>query len=333
MYNSIFKMPTFGIEVEYNAVERCGADSAEDGYWDRLCDSVADMEYGGAENEVIAEDTSDVCDPIAFLRLMADLGQWHEDTGGWRHYAGRDHERAESCHFHVAFDPRADYVHATAAIMSALMEVKSATLLGLQLLAPWHLSRTKYFRTAVSNGRQHSYVSARISSPCVPYNSKSAGITYNDDTCRSGTIELRMNSNPAPIVPALVLPSLLANQDLLQTNMYPQSCGDRTGWHAAQCLADAEASVRALGYNPTTVRREIVENAIAYWQWTGYKDMAYLAKAVLPAFVRDPWAVGPKSLWRRLVAYLDGDYSGIAELAAIGKQLWLPFDLPVALAA
>jgi len=171
----------FGMELELNKFVRKDAIR-------NICASSIIGGYG-SENPTISEYRMNPCHGLEFIRQAAFIGH----NVGFEYAAGHYDDRAESFHLHIG--RRQSRISCTENLRRLLMgSVGHANIL---LMAASHLSRNgQQWRSNVSSGARAMYCDH------VTYDSKDYWITNNN----VGTLEVRLNENPSPLVPMLLLP-------------------------------------------------------------------------------------------------------------------------------
>jgi len=178
---------TWGMEVEYSRYERPRIEEFFES------PPVSWAEEHGEENDVIYEGGIGVSDKhMQFIRRACIIGALHSYDGYRLHNEGEDDAEAESNHLHIGLTPCPTPIWG---------QVANALAWGKQF------TRNGYHhRDAI--GKRGSFVddSEDAWKDTIPYDSKGTWATRN----ALGTIEYRINGNPAPLFMALAAPMLLS---------------------------------------------------------------------------------------------------------------------------
>lgn len=147
--------------------------------------------YQNDENEVIREYITDPCSGLEFLRRATLLGHML----GFRYEEGEDDRRAESFHLHIGRVTNVPYRNVDR------LRVDKLSHLTPLLVAASHMSRTGVlWRDQVRMFDGNAFANT------VTYTSERGSWVQNNGI---GTIELRINENPAPLIPTILLPTVL----------------------------------------------------------------------------------------------------------------------------
>lgn len=175
---------TFGMEMEVNVNKR-GA-ILEQFNW---------VTKRGRENNVIHEWLTLPCAGHEFLRRITLLGH----ILGFQHERGEHHRKAESFHLHIGRRQTTPSYYGNL----TRLKIKDLEKLTPLLMAAHHMSRTgTTWRTKLDD-----FAGSSVYKRKEMYVGRGSWITNN----HLGTIEVRMNENPSPLIPVILLPVLVQN--------------------------------------------------------------------------------------------------------------------------
>jgi len=247
---------TFGMELEINRKVRRGTFKVMP--W---------MNPSHAESNAIYEYQTLPCDGREFLRRSCILGHML----GFEHAPGSHDKRAESFHLHMGYrNPNGPHFHNRGRTQTICADGQMAV--NPLLIAAHHLSRTgTRFRT-------------RWESLDVGYHPRcSEGQYLTTSMMRNnsdhGTMELRLNDSPSPIVPTILFPTIV--------NPAFRLSGKELGVHRGEGspMKMARSARKAMGED---MFNAIIKDAKKYWRFD-------LVDQVLDMFVegatnKDVWA-------------------------------------------